>query len=94
MHFWIVEVSNFCFQQLKAQQDRADNAILRVENESLKGENFRLQSALRNIACPNCGGPAVLGEISFDEQHLRIENARLKEEVWHFLGNQLNLRYI
>lgn len=80
-------------QRLKAQQDRADNAILRVENESLKSENFRLQAALRNVACPNCGGPAVLGEVSFDEQHLRIENARLKDEVHYFLGNQLNLPY-
>ncbi|KAJ4802761.1 Homeobox-leucine zipper protein hdg5 [Rhynchospora pubera] len=67
--------------QMKAQQDRADNSILRAENDSLKNENFRLQAAIRNVACPNCGGPAVLGEVSFDEQHLRIENARLKDEL-------------
>lgn len=47
----------------------------------MKNENFRLQAAIRNVVCPNCGGPAVLGEMSFDEQHLRIENARLKDEV-------------
>ncbi|KAK6146467.1 hypothetical protein DH2020_020336 [Rehmannia glutinosa] len=63
-----------------AQQDRQDNAVLRAENESLKNENYRLQATLRNIACPNCGGPAMLGEMGFDEQQLRIENARLKEE--------------
>ncbi|KAK9120520.1 hypothetical protein Syun_018137 [Stephania yunnanensis] len=67
--------------QMKAQQDRSDNVILRSENESLKNDNFRLQAALRNIVCPNCGGSAILGEICFDEQHLRLENARLKEEL-------------
>ncbi|KAG6477811.1 homeobox-leucine zipper protein ROC3-like isoform X1 [Zingiber officinale] len=67
--------------QMKAQQDRADNVILRAENDSLKNENFRLQSAIRNVVCPNCGGPAILGEMSFDEQQLRIENARLKDEL-------------
>ncbi|KAL5724731.1 hypothetical protein ACHQM5_007954 [Ranunculus cassubicifolius] len=67
--------------QLKAQQDRSENVILRTENETLKNENFRLQAALRSIDCPNCGGPAALREMSYDEQHLRIENARLKEEL-------------
>lgn len=66
---------------VQAQQDRADNVMLRAENETLKGENYRLQAAMRNVVCPSCGGPAVLGEVSFDEQHLRLENARLKEEV-------------
>lgn len=55
--------------------------VLRAENESLKTENYRLQATLRNIVCPNCGGPAMLGEMGYDEQQLRIENARLKEEV-------------
>jgi predicted nucleic acid-binding Zn ribbon protein len=84
MHFKLLKFLIFALTIIKAQQDRTDNAILRVENESLKSENFRLQAALRNVACPNCGGPAVLGEISFDEQHLRIDNARLKEEVQYF----------
>ncbi|XP_057777731.1 homeobox-leucine zipper protein HDG5 isoform X1 [Salvia miltiorrhiza] len=66
--------------QMKAQQDRQENVVLRAENESLKTENYRLQATLRNIVCPNCGGPAVLGEMGYDEQQLRIENARLKEE--------------
>ncbi|XP_017232690.1 homeobox-leucine zipper protein HDG5 isoform X1 [Daucus carota subsp. sativus] len=66
--------------QMKAQQDRADNSVLRTENDNLKSENYRLQAALRNIICPDCGGPAMLGDMSFDAQQLRIENARLKEE--------------
>ena len=44
-------------------------------------ENNRYKEALSSASCPNCGGPAALGEMSFDEQHLRIENARLREEV-------------
>ncbi|GER34654.1 homeobox-leucine zipper family protein [Striga asiatica] len=67
--------------QMKAQQDRQDNVVLRAENEGLKNDNYRLQAALRNIVCPNCGGPAMLGEMGYDEQQLRIENARLKEEL-------------
>ncbi|XP_051119484.1 homeobox-leucine zipper protein ROC3-like [Andrographis paniculata] len=66
--------------QMKAQQDRQDNVVLRAENESLKNENYRLQATLRNVVCPNCGGPAMLGEMGIDEQQIRIENARLKEE--------------
>ncbi|KAJ0051460.1 hypothetical protein Pint_03497 [Pistacia integerrima] len=62
-----------------AQQDRTDNAILRAENETLKNENFRLQTELRNVICPNCGGPAMLGGISFED--FRLENARLREEL-------------
>jgi hypothetical protein len=67
--------------QMKAQQDRADNVLLRAENESLKSDNYRLQAAIRNVVCPNCGHAAVLGEMSYEEQQLRIENARLKDEV-------------
>jgi homeobox-leucine zipper protein len=44
-------------------------------------ENNRYKEALSSASCPNCGGPAALGEMSFDEHHLRIENARLREEV-------------
>ncbi|KAJ8506464.1 hypothetical protein OPV22_007350 [Ensete ventricosum] len=66
---------------MKAQQDRADNVVLRAENESLKNDNFRLHAAIRNVVCPSCGGPAILNEMSFDEQQLRMENARLKDEL-------------
>ncbi|KAI3716907.1 hypothetical protein L1987_68131 [Smallanthus sonchifolius] len=37
--------------------------------------------ALANATCPDCGGPAAMGEMSSDEQHLRIENTRLREEI-------------
>lgn len=56
--------------------------ILRAENENLKNENFRLQAALRNVMCPNCGGPAMMGaDLGMDDHQLRLENARLREEV-------------
>ncbi|CAK7356077.1 unnamed protein product [Dovyalis caffra] len=65
--------------QMKAQQDRSDNIILRAENESLKNDNYRLQAELRNLICPTCGGSDMLGAIPFEE--LRLENARLREEL-------------
>lgn len=65
--------------QMKAQQDRSDNNILRAENESLQNDNYRLQAELRSLICPDCGGQAMLGEIPFEE--LRLEHARLREEL-------------
>uniref|UniRef100_A0A803LTV9 Uncharacterized protein n=1 Tax=Chenopodium quinoa TaxID=63459 RepID=A0A803LTV9_CHEQI len=35
---------------------------------------------LRSLVCPGCGGGSILGEVEYDEQQLRLENARLKEE--------------
>ncbi|XP_020978973.1 homeobox-leucine zipper protein PROTODERMAL FACTOR 2-like isoform X1 [Arachis ipaensis] len=72
--------------QMKAQHERHENAILKAENEKLRAENSRYKEALSNATCPNCGGPAALGEMSFDEQHLRIENARLKQEIDRISG--------
>ncbi|XP_061376496.1 homeobox-leucine zipper protein MERISTEM L1-like [Gastrolobium bilobum] len=67
--------------QVKTQQERHENNMLRNENEKLRAENNRFKEALSNATCPNCGNPAALGEMSFDEQHLRIENNRLREEI-------------
>ncbi|KAK0578942.1 hypothetical protein LWI29_018764 [Acer saccharum] len=72
--------------QMKAQHERHENQILKSENEKLRAENNRYKEALGNATCPNCGGPAALGEMSFDEQHLRIENARLREEIDRISG--------
>ncbi|RID50351.1 hypothetical protein BRARA_H01087 [Brassica rapa] len=67
--------------QMKAQHERHENSILKSDNDKLRAENNRYKDALSNATCPNCGGPAAIGEMSFDEQHLRIENARLREEI-------------
>ena len=48
--------------------------------------------------CGGCGSPAMLGEVSLEEQHLRIENERLKDELnrvcalaTKFLGKPVSL---
>ncbi|KAL5995490.1 hypothetical protein ACLOJK_025552 [Asimina triloba] len=67
--------------QMKAQHERADNCALRAENDKIRCENIAIREALKNVICPNCGGPPVGDDIYFDEQKLRMENARLKEEL-------------
>ncbi|CAM6105831.1 unnamed protein product [Calypogeia fissa] len=67
--------------QMKAQQERAENSMLRADNEKLRSENVSMREAIKNASCPHCGGPATMGEMSFDEQQLRLENARIREEL-------------
>ncbi|KAJ7513754.1 hypothetical protein O6H91_23G013100 [Diphasiastrum complanatum] len=76
--FWF---QNRRTQLKQTQQERAENSMLRVENEKLRAENVTIREAIKNASCPHCGGPAVLGEMSCDEQQLRIENAGLKDEL-------------
>ncbi|GJS81151.1 homeobox-leucine zipper protein HDG11 [Tanacetum coccineum] len=40
-----------------------------------------LESELKNLVCPTCGGPPIGDDCYFDEQKLRFENAQLKEEL-------------
>ncbi|XP_078154624.1 homeobox-leucine zipper protein ROC5-like isoform X3 [Carex rostrata] len=65
--------------QMKTQMERHENTLLRQDNDKLRAENMSIREAMRNPLCNHCGGPAMLGEISLEEQHLRMENARLKE---------------
>lgn len=67
--------------QMKTQMERHENSILKQENDKLRIENIAVKEAMRNPTCNNCGGPAALGEISIEEHHLRIENARLRDEL-------------
>ncbi|KAJ7981306.1 Homeobox leucine zipper protein [Quillaja saponaria] len=67
--------------QMKTQHERHENTQLRADNEKFRADNMRYREALNNASCPNCGGPTAIGEMSFDEHHLRIENARLREEI-------------
>lgn len=67
--------------QMKTQIERHENSLLRQENDKLRAENMSLRDAMRSPICTNCGGPAMVGEISLEEQRLRMENARLKEEL-------------
>ncbi|XP_048328134.2 homeobox-leucine zipper protein HDG2 isoform X1 [Ziziphus jujuba] len=67
--------------QMKTQHERHENTQLRTENDKLRADNMRYREALSNASCPNCGGPTAIGEMSFDEHHLRLENSRLREEI-------------
>ncbi|XP_057805580.1 homeobox-leucine zipper protein ANTHOCYANINLESS 2-like [Salvia miltiorrhiza] len=67
--------------QMKTQLERHENSILRQDNDKLRAENMSIRDAMRNPMCTNCGGPAMIGDVSLEEQHLRIENARLKDEL-------------
>ncbi|CAK8542284.1 unnamed protein product [Lathyrus sativus] len=67
--------------QMKTQLERHDNSLLRQANDKLRAENMSIREAMRNPMCSNCGEPAIVNEISLEEQHLRIENARLKDEL-------------
>lgn len=69
------------FWEFQTQLERHENSLLRQENDKLRAENMSIRDAMRNPICTNCGGPAMIGDISIEEQHLRIDNARLKDEL-------------
>ncbi|KAL2920618.1 Homeobox-leucine zipper protein ANTHOCYANINLESS 2 [Bienertia sinuspersici] len=67
--------------QMKTQMERHENVVLKQEYDKLRVENIAIKDAMRNPMCQNCGGAAMLGEVSMDQHHLRLENARLKDEL-------------
>ncbi|XP_020684394.1 homeobox-leucine zipper protein ROC8 [Dendrobium catenatum] len=67
--------------QMKTQHERADNCALRSENDKIRCENIAMREALKNAICPTCGSSQESEDSYFDEQKLRMENARLKEEL-------------
>ncbi|MQM20256.1 hypothetical protein Taro_053274 [Colocasia esculenta] len=67
--------------RMQTQLERHENALLRQENEKLKVENMHIRESMRNPICQNCGGPATLGQVSLEQQQLRLENARLRDEL-------------
>ncbi|CAL0328630.1 unnamed protein product [Lupinus luteus] len=67
--------------QMKTQLERHENMMLRQENEKLQAENSLMKEAMANPVCQTCGGPALPGQVSFDEHQVGIENARLKDEL-------------
>ncbi|KAK3141763.1 hypothetical protein QOZ80_4BG0338020 [Eleusine coracana subsp. coracana] len=67
--------------QMKTQLERHENALLKQENDKLRAENLSIREAMRSPVCGSCGGPAMLGDLSLEEHHLRVENARLRDEL-------------
>ncbi|CAH8357215.1 unnamed protein product [Eruca vesicaria subsp. sativa] len=67
--------------QKKAQHERADNCVLKEENDRIRCENIAIREALKHTICPTCGDAPLHEDSYFDEQKLRIENGQLKEEL-------------
>ncbi|XP_057967176.1 homeobox-leucine zipper protein GLABRA 2 [Malania oleifera] len=69
--------------QIKAIQERHENSLLKSEMEKLREENKAMRETIQKACCPNCGFATTTrdGSLTTEEQHLRIENARLKAEV-------------
>ncbi|XXG73229.1 hypothetical protein AAC387_Pa07g2183 [Persea americana] len=72
--------------QMKTHHERHENTQLRTENEHLRMENMRFKEALSSAACLTCGGQTTIGQMSYNEQQLRLENARLREEIERISG--------
>ncbi|RWW33381.1 hypothetical protein GW17_00001915 [Ensete ventricosum] len=68
-------ISGDDFEQENPRKKKRYHRHTPQQIQELEGE------AMRNPICSSCGGPAVLGDVSLEEQHLRIENARLKDEL-------------
>lgn len=58
-----------------------ENIQLRRVNEQLHAENMRYKEALCNATCAACGRPIHVGEMSFEEFRLKMENVVLRKEV-------------
>jgi homeobox-leucine zipper protein len=71
---------------MQTQQELHQNDLLRDENEKLRAENEIYKGALKDSLCPNCTDPISIGEMSSNDNQLRIENARLKVEVYMLLN--------
>ncbi|XP_076918134.1 homeobox-leucine zipper protein HDG1-like [Bidens hawaiensis] len=83
--------------QTKTQLERVENSFLKKANDDLLYRNIAMKEALRSPICNNCGGQAMVGDMLAEDHHLRIENARLKDELGRisllankFLGRPLS----
>ncbi|XP_010417818.1 PREDICTED: homeobox-leucine zipper protein HDG3-like [Camelina sativa] len=75
----------FWFQNKRTQnknhQGHCENIGLWSLNDKLSSENQRFREAVFLALCPKCGGQTAIGEMSLEEHHLRIVNARLNDEI-------------
>ena len=68
---------------VQAIQERHENSLLKTEIDKLRDENKQMRETINKSCCPNCGTATTTRDtlLSSEEQHLRIENAKLKAEV-------------
>ncbi|KAL0444081.1 UNVERIFIED_CONTAM: Homeobox-leucine zipper protein MERISTEM L1 [Sesamum latifolium] len=66
--------------QLKTWDEHHKNSIFCTENDELRAENMMYKEALTN-ACCRAGGRAIVAGISSNEHCLKVENARLREQI-------------
>lgn len=66
---------------MQIQIERLENKKTRGENEMLRAESLAIREALLKKTCPTCGGPTVSAEETPEQRRLRMENARLKDEI-------------
>nr|CAB3478366.1 unnamed protein product [Digitaria exilis] len=72
--------------QIKANQERHENSLLRSELEKLQEENRTMRELVKKpTRCPDC---SVAGNTQ--EQLLRLENAELKAEIKRLRGTLVN----
>ncbi|XP_010510870.1 PREDICTED: homeobox-leucine zipper protein HDG3-like isoform X2 [Camelina sativa] len=75
----------FWFQNKRTQnknhQEHCENIGLRSLNKKLSSENQRFREAVFLALCPKCGGQTAIGEMCSEEHQLRIQNARLTDEI-------------
>ncbi|KAL3635488.1 Homeobox-leucine zipper protein MERISTEM L1 [Castilleja foliolosa] len=76
--------------QMKMKHEHEQNANLVAENKKLHAERVRLREELKNATCPACGCMATIVDVPFEERKLRIENARLIDEINRISGLAAN----
>ncbi|KAJ6770316.1 HOMEOBOX-LEUCINE ZIPPER PROTEIN MERISTEM L1 [Salix purpurea] len=64
-----------------------DNKQRKELSRELGADNMWYKEDLNNASCPNWGGPTSIGEMSFDEHHLRLENTRWREEIDQYFND-------
>ncbi|KAL0394704.1 UNVERIFIED_CONTAM: Homeobox-leucine zipper protein MERISTEM L1 [Sesamum latifolium] len=67
--------------QLKTWHEHHKNSHFRIENEELRAENMSCREALSNACCRACGRPIAIAGMFSNEHCLRVENARLREQI-------------
>ncbi|KAH7662157.1 Bet v1-like protein [Dioscorea alata] len=67
--------------QVKTQNERNENSHLRAENMRLSTENAIMKEVLSHELCTNCGNSMELGQLAFEGNDLRVENAKLRDEI-------------